>query len=218
MTTHEPCGQIGRALIAIVLIGCLVGLIVGYGAIGDEPIGDRLPTEDEFALEPSAYVGERVAVVGTIVETDPVVMEVTYGDDQTTEFVLEGYVTEPSTESRELVIGDLVDESTIAVVGSESREPWRSYYMYAVSALAVCWVVARFVRGWRFDRTRLAFVPRATPASQPPSQPQQQPKTRAQRQQETHTGQRASTTTGDPTQATTVDKNTAAATTRDDDA
>lgn len=211
MTTHEPFGQIGRILIAIALIGCLVGLIVGYGAVGDEPVGDRLPTEDEFAPEPNAYVGERVAVVGTIVETDPVLMEVTYGDDQTAEFVLEGYVAEPSTDSRELVIGDLVDESTVAVVGSESREPWRSYYMYAVSAMAICWVAARFVRGWRFDRLRLAFVPRATPASQP------QPETRGQYQQESHSGQRASTTTGGPTQATTVEENTAAVTTTEDD-
>lgn len=218
MTNHEPFGQIGRVLIAIVLCGCLVGLLVGYGSIGDEPIGDRLPTEDEFAPEPEAYVGERVAVVGTIVETDPVVMEVTYGDDQTAEFVLEGYVDDPSMDSRELVTGTLVDESTVAVVGSETREPWESYYMYAVSAVAVCWVVVRFVRGWRFDRDQFAFVPRVLPATRPRPETRVHGQHQRQSQRRTHPEGRKSTATGDPTAVSTVGRDAATVTPGDDDA
>ncbi|ARS89958.1 hypothetical protein [Natrarchaeobaculum aegyptiacum] len=218
MTTHEPFGQIGRVLIAIALVGCLVGLIVGYGEVGNEPLGDRLPTEDEFAPEPDAYVGERVVVVGTIVETDPVVMEVTYGDDRTTEFVLEGYVAEPSMDSRELVTGDLVDESTIVVVGSETREPWESYYMYGVSAVAVLWVVVRFVRGWRFDRAQLAFVPRATPAVQARPEACVQGHHQRQPQRTIHRERVHETATDDPPTVTTAERNATTTTPGNDDA
>ncbi|RQG89231.1 hypothetical protein EA462_12770 [Natrarchaeobius halalkaliphilus] len=42
-----------------------------------------------------------------------------------------------------------------------SREPWERYYMYGISGVAGIWVASRFVLGWRFDRERVAFVPRS---------------------------------------------------------
>ena len=36
--------------------------------------------------------------------------------------------------------------------------------MYVISFVGGLWVLGRFGRGWRFDRERLAFVPRDEPA------------------------------------------------------
>ncbi|WP_124197252.1 hypothetical protein [Natrarchaeobius chitinivorans] len=42
-----------------------------------------------------------------------------------------------------------------------TRESWETTYMYYISWVGGIWTTIRFVQGWRFDRERLAFVPRA---------------------------------------------------------
>lgn len=47
------------------------------------------------------------------------------------------------------------------VVLAHHREPWEAQYMYGVSALAGCWVLARLASHWRLDPRTLALEPRA---------------------------------------------------------
>ncbi|OVE85158.1 hypothetical protein [Natronolimnobius baerhuensis] len=164
--TAETDRQARRLLAILLLGGILSGLFVWYGITGPpDSASAQLPDESEFGPATDEYIGERVAATGTIVDTDPVRLEVEYGDESTT-VVLEGYTAPAEVGSYELVTGTLRDESTIAVVGSEAREPWEATYMYAVSILAICWIVVRLGRGWRFDRDQFALVPRTQTRTQ----------------------------------------------------
>lgn len=153
-------GQGRRALAVVVLLGVLFGLLVGYGVTGPpDSASTQLPSESEFGPTTTAYLDERVSATGTIVDDDPVRLEIEYTDESSI-LTLEGYTAPATIGSYELVTGTLRDESTIAVIGSEARAPWETSYMYLVSALAGCWVLVRLVRGWRFDRSQLAVTPR----------------------------------------------------------
>ncbi|NGM70335.1 hypothetical protein G6M89_15175 [Natronolimnobius sp. AArcel1] len=164
MNATHTCRQALRALILVALVAVLVGLTAWYGAAGpSDSASSQLPSESEFGPETTAYVGERVSATGTIVDDDPVTLEVEYNDESST-IILEGYTAPATVGSYELVTGTLRDESTIVVVGSEARAPWEAIYMYIVSALAGCWVFVRLARGWRFDRSQLALTPRVEPS------------------------------------------------------
>ncbi|ELY43644.1 hypothetical protein [Natronorubrum sulfidifaciens] len=161
----EPYGQSGRVLAAVILGALLVGSLVWVGATAAEPLESQYPDETEVTPEPEAYVGEQVVLGGFVVDTDPVMIATRasgYGqftlvdvDDrlQNAEGPLE-------PDDRVSAFGTLEDESTLVVERATTRQSSETAYMYLVSAIGGLWVVGRFVRGWRFDRRRLAFVPR----------------------------------------------------------
>lgn len=170
MPSSEPFGQRGRVLLALVLVVALAGLLVWYGALpSSDPATNHYPDEDHVAPNPDAFVGQSVVLGGHVVATDPVVIEITH-DGTTSEFTIQnanealqtsGAPLEPG--DRVTAFGTLTDASTLEAERSLTREPWELQYMYVVSVLGGLWVAGRFVQGWRFDRGRLAFVPRADP-------------------------------------------------------
>ena len=169
----EPYGQSGRVLAAFVLGALLVGSLVWVGATAADPLESQYPDETEVTPEPEAYVGEQVVLGGFVVDTDPVVIATRasgYGrftlvdaDDR-----LQNAVGPLDVDDRVAAFGTLEDESTLVVERTTTRQPSETAYMYVVSAIGGLWVVGRFLRGWRFDRSTLAFVPRRDDGSSQP--------------------------------------------------
>ena len=164
----EPYGQFGRVLAGIILVALLASSLVLAGTTAGDPLADPYPDESDVTPTPEAYVGEQVILGGIVVDIDPVVIATrASGHGQ---FVLvdvdtaTGNTDDPlEIDERVNTFGTLEDESTLAVERAITREESESQYMYIVSTLGGLWVVWRFISHWRFDRSVLAFVPRAQP-------------------------------------------------------
>lgn len=153
-TQHLRLLAVGAVLV------CLVGLFVWTGTVSPNPALNDFPGNDQVGPNPDAYVGQHVSLSGTVVATDPVIVEVQYGIDERREITFEN-LDEHVVEGQHVnAFGTLTDESTLKVENALVRSPWEKWYMYAVSFLGGLWVLGRLLVHWRFDRNRLAFVPR----------------------------------------------------------
>lgn len=160
MTADVPLPPVFRVLAVILLGVVLVGVLVGAGTIGPDPATNTFPDGADVASDPGAHVGQQVAVGGTVVETDPVVIRVRYGFDERAHFTLL-HVEDPVSEGDSVsAFGTLTDDGTIDADRTLVRTPWETWYMYAVSFVGGLWVFGRLVRHWRVDRERVALVPR----------------------------------------------------------
>ena len=148
-----------RAALLILLACTLGGMAIWGGTMTYDPAMNNYPDQDDIAPDPTAYVGERVALGGTVIETDPVVIEVEY---QRGTFALTlTDVEEPLTPGQEVsVFGTLTEPSTLEVERMFVRWPWEAIYMYAVSLLGAIWVAIRMARHFEFDRERWVAMPR----------------------------------------------------------
>lgn len=147
-----------RVLAILVLCALLAGLFVWYGTLGPDPAENRFPSNGALATG-HLEAGDRVVIAGEIeaVESDSMRVAL-YGVDGSVSVVNADEVGEPGEDvwlSGTVRPGDTVDAERAVV-----RAPWEITYMYAISILAVAWVLVRFVRGWRLDREELGFVPR----------------------------------------------------------
>ncbi|WP_265110681.1 hypothetical protein [Halosolutus halophilus] len=169
MPPSEPGGQRGR-LVGALLAVCLTGFLLWAGTLpaSDETL-NAYPDEDQVGPAPEAYVGESVVLSGTVVATEPVVIETRY-HDVSRQFTLDHAATAVRNTNDPIEVGDritafgtLAEPSTLATERAIARAPWEFQYMYLVSFLGGCLALGSFLRHWRFDRARLAFVPRETP-------------------------------------------------------
>lgn len=163
--TREPFGQLGRVVAIGVLLAALVGLTVWAGALPVTPMESEVPNEVEVTPDREAYVGEQVVLGGFVVDTDPVVLATwASGDGRFTLVDADEHVQntdEPlETGDHMSAYGTLEDEETLAVERATVQQPSETRYMVIVSLLGGLWVAGRLVRDWRFDRERLAVVPR----------------------------------------------------------
>lgn len=161
---HMPDELVVRGATLAALLLALCALFVLGGAAWPTP-PDTPPTYEDLDRNYEAHVGETVERAGTVVDTDPVILELTYdsGVFETTAFRLELEGTPPVEVGDSVYFyGKLRPGRTVDVDAERTlvRSPWEIRYMYRVSALAVLLVVARFVNGWRFRPRRLAFAPR----------------------------------------------------------
>lgn len=169
MSTTEPFGQLGRLLAVVLVLAALFGLLAWHATLTYDPAMNHYPNEEAVAADPDAYVGERVELNGEAVAADPVVIEVTANGDAERIVVADADETrlnaddpiEPGDNVR--AFGTLESSDRLAVERTIATEPWEMGYLYAISLVGAAWVVARSIRWWRFDRKRLAFVPRAEP-------------------------------------------------------
>ena len=171
MTSREPFGQHGRLFVAVVLLVALGGLMVWSGTLSYDPAMNNYPNQGDVGPQPDDYLNQEVVLGGEVVDTDPVIIETRHSDGTTT-FTLtdanDALLTtdEPLEEGDQVTaFGTLTDTSTLSTDRALTREPWETQYMYVVSFLGGLWVAGRFLRGWRFDRQRLAFVARERPLS-----------------------------------------------------
>ena len=148
---------------AVVLVFVLAGLLVWAGTLSPADAPRDVPDEDEIGPEPEAYVGERVTLSGTVVGTDPVVIDIEYGTGETFTVTVDGIDNPVAAGDVVTASGRLEDSSTLTAERVIVREPWELWYMYSVSFLAGLWMLGRTLRRWRFDTDVLAFVPRERP-------------------------------------------------------
>lgn len=151
---------LARAVAIALCLCALIGLFVWFGALEPAPDHHRYAGGDEVVADADRYVGQPVELSGHVVATDPVRIEVD-SDYESTELVVRDA---PAVEDGQYlsVYGTLTDAETVEAEGTVARESWEFTYMYAVSAIAALWVLARAVRQWRFDPTR-GIVPRDEP-------------------------------------------------------
>lgn len=160
MTDDSSRSGAGRVLAVVLLAAALAGVLVGAGAIEPDPATNTFPDEEDVASSPGDHIGQRVSVGGTVVETDPVVVRVTYGLGEYARVTVVN-VEEPVAEGDSVsAFGTLTDERTVDAERTLVRAPWETWYMYGVSFLGGLWVLGRLGRHWRVDRELLALVPR----------------------------------------------------------
>lgn len=148
-------------LLALVLLGSvLVVLLVAAGTLTPSSELHHYPDTNDLSRDYAAHHGERVEVTGTVVRTDPVVIEADDDADRRPTITITR-IEEPVAVGQELrVFGTAQPGGTIAAHQAVAVSPWETYYMWAASFVAGVWVLARFLRGWRFDRATLSFTPR----------------------------------------------------------
>lgn len=162
---------VGRVGLVALLVVVLAGLCVMFGVQSAVPNTQTTPGNDDLAYDYERYVGDVVRVGGTVVGTDPVVIEAEY------EFFADGVVHSGTLEltvlelGAEVEVGDelrtyaRVQPGNVVVARNAVVVPrWNYLYMYAVSAVAGVWVLGRLAMGWRLDSS-LALVRRASPVS-----------------------------------------------------
>jgi len=167
MSTREPFGQSGRLLAIVALLIVLVGLLSWTGTATVDPLETTYPDEADVTSDRESYIGERVVLDGSVVETDPLVIATQSNGNGRFTIVRTADTLERSTGpletgDRVTVFGTLEDAATLDADRTISTALWESLYMVGISFVAGCWVLARLVRGWRVDWGRGALVPRFT--------------------------------------------------------
>ena len=153
-----------RLLTIALLVGGLFGLFVAHGTLEPAPDQHDYPGNAEVVADPDAYVGEQVLVSGPVVGTEPTVVAL-----EGSEYVVAD--APPAEAGQELWVFATVEaDGTLTAHDGLARDQWESTYMYAISIVAVLWVLARGLRHWRIDLRRLTIEPRPTPPTRPPEE------------------------------------------------
>jgi len=151
-----------RAFGVVILLGLLCGLFVWAGTTTPDPAANRYPGTTDLLEDDDAYVGERVQTGGTVVSTDPVVIEISNGvASQELTVRNTGHPVELGEQL--IVFGILQTDTTVVVDDSLVSEPWETQYMYLVSFLGGLWVLGRLVNGWRINTETWTVEPRDDP-------------------------------------------------------
>ncbi|TQQ81378.1 hypothetical protein [Halonotius roseus] len=153
----------GRRLLVVgLLIGLLAGLSVWHGTLAPNAADGRYPGPEAIATDGDAVVGDQVTVWGTVVTTDPVVIE-TDPRGQPVRFTLTGESVADAAVGTEIgAHGTLQSVETVTVERALIQEPWELQYLYLISFGAGLWVLGRFLRGWSLDLSTLSFQPRSS--------------------------------------------------------
>ena len=148
-----------KSMIAVLLIILLI-LFVWYGSASPEPEKGYYPGSEHVVQDREAYVGEKVDIGGRVVETDPLTIEVEYGDDS---ILLEIVNTSKDADvgDRVSVFGTLNENHTITAETMIVRPLTNWYYMYGVSGAAAIWLLVRLISHWKYTPT--GFKPREEP-------------------------------------------------------
>jgi len=145
--------------VCVLLLG---GLFVLAGAGYPTPSS---PTPDlaDPDTTPDDLAGEHVETGGTVVTTDPVIIEID-GDTRTQRLPIEN-APDVDVGQDVIVDGTLTTDGTLIVNPERAvtREPWETTYMYVISGLATLFIAARGIDGWRYDRETHTIRPRETP-------------------------------------------------------
>lgn len=158
-----------RVLLVLLVVGGQIGLLVWYGSLGPAPEAGAYPDAGDLATDYEAYVGERVSLRGTVVGTDPVVVETAGATGLTlTVRALSGTAAVGETLRVFAVVEP--DGTLRAIDGVLVARP-SLRYTYVVSFVAGLWALARLVRHWRVDGAQRALVPRAETAGSTDEEP-----------------------------------------------
>ncbi|MFB6282147.1 MAG: hypothetical protein ABEH40_09020 [Haloferacaceae archaeon] len=148
-----------RLLLVALALAALAAMMVHYPAA--EPRYG--PTEAALATDYGAHVGERVTFWTTVVAVRGVGFEVRAGGGLTV--VGSDAAVRPGDSVA--VHGTLRPNRRLAAERVLVSPVERRLYMFGVSLVAVGIALGAFLRRWRPDRRRLAFVPRDRPRPRP---------------------------------------------------
>ena len=143
-----------RILILVILLGALLGFCVVSGSYLNQ-----CPNPNCIAADYDGYVGESVRLPGTIVDTDPPVLEVSTREGR---FTVELRQTDRSFKkgSRVRVTGRLTTDRAMVVTDSIEHRSERLIYMYAISLGGLIVLSGVLLQTWTIDREQLVFTPR----------------------------------------------------------
>lgn len=149
-----------RRVLGIVVLVCLLGsLLVWSGTVSPNPGQNRYPGTEALLEHDDAYVGEQVQISGTVIGTDPVVIELTHGD-ATRELTVRNVDRSVSPGDKLSVFGTVQAGDAIVATAVSTRESWETQYMYLVSFIGGLWVLLRLLNGWRFEADHWTLKPR----------------------------------------------------------
>jgi hypothetical protein len=154
-------GNRTRVLLLIILLVVLAGAAVAFGSVEEVPQNAvRFQDSTESITEPSAHIGEKVVVDGSVISLNPMVVRV--ANEHIGEITVTGHdSSELTTGSQIYVFGTLTSGDTVAADRVVAEPPWANVYMYTVSLLGGLIVLAQSVRYWRFDFHRRVLAPRS---------------------------------------------------------
>ncbi|MFO8110070.1 MAG: hypothetical protein R6U17_06075 [Thermoplasmata archaeon] len=148
-----------RLMVIVISVLILLLLFVWHGSLEPDPDVNRYPKEKDIIGQPSTYIGEKVVVGGEVVSTNPLIMEIEWGDD-TMELLITGVQEEPKEGDRLTVFGTLEEEHTVHA-SEHVVQPFMNYvYMYAVSFVAAAWVAYRMIKQFSWDGDDKMFEPK----------------------------------------------------------
>jgi hypothetical protein len=142
-----------RLLVVALALVLLAAMMVDYAASDPQ----RQSSGAALAADDDRHVGERISTWATVVAVREGAFDIRFGGVELT-VVGSDAAVEPGDSVA--VYGTLRPDRRLAaervlVSARDSR-----LYMFAVSALGVGLALVAFLSRWRFDRRRLAFVPR----------------------------------------------------------
>jgi hypothetical protein len=157
----------GRVIAVALLLGLLFGAMVWHGTVEPNPALGSYPSHEEIERGDVAP-GDAVVVTGTVVETDPVVLE------NDVELVVDGAYEERPLRVTVVESGGSYEEGqTIQVFGTYAGDRTvregstitigSRPYTYTISFLAGLWVLGRLIYRWRVDLADLSFRRREDP-------------------------------------------------------
>ena len=149
------------------LIVLLVGVVLVSGVhydIREEHYREQ-PTTDEILTEYDRHVDERTLLFGTVEAVDSEAETATIRVDDTEPTTIQVRELEADVDRGGTVqiygmlrSGHRIDADEVVVV---DRGTGVAVYKYGISAVGALVILAGFFRDWRFDPSRLAFVPRS---------------------------------------------------------
>lgn len=157
---HTITRRLGALL---VLLAALLGLVVWFGTLTPAPALGAYPGTDHLATDYDAYVGERVAVGGTVRTTDPVTITSESDTGETVRLTVTDLDVPVDRGDQLRVYGVLGPNRTLRASNAFTVPAWGHWYAYVVSFLAGCWVLVRVLRHWRLDARTWTLERRATP-------------------------------------------------------
>jgi cytochrome c-type biogenesis protein CcmE len=160
MPSLEMNGQSVRLMTFLGLVVSLVALLLWAGTLSPNPGMNSFPGNAEAGPNPSVYLGQHVSLGGTVVSTQPVVVEIEYGVADMRQITFVNLDRSVSEGQQITGFGVLTDGSTLVIERVIVRSPWEIWYMYVISFFGGLWVLSRIVTHWEIDRDQLAFRPR----------------------------------------------------------
>jgi hypothetical protein len=153
-------GQRIRLLAFVMLAAVLFATLLWAGTLSPNPAMNTYPDEDQVAQNPDPYVDHPVSLAGTVVSTEPLIIETVPDTGDPFRVTLQN-LDQPVAVGDEIsAFGTLDDSETLTVDSATVRSPWEFTYMYVISFLGGLLVLGRLATQWRFDTTHLAFRPR----------------------------------------------------------
>lgn len=152
-----------RVVAICALLVVLVGLFVSLGTVQPRPANNDFPGQQQLLDDQRQHVGDRVYVVGTVVDTDPLTIRTTPQSGRQLTFVIEDADSDPAVGDELWVFGVLQAEGEVRAIDTVRQQPSEVALMYVVSFLAGLWVLGRLLNQWTLDTDDWAVVPRETP-------------------------------------------------------